>query len=49
MKTMYFGMKAKSCAGTILENPMPLQTLFGLLGADEEDEPKVPKCGFTPL
>jgi hypothetical protein len=26
-----------------------VQTLFGLLGADEEDEPKVPKCGFTPL
>ncbi|WP_188507865.1 hypothetical protein [Parapedobacter pyrenivorans] len=46
---MNFDSKAQSCAGTIMENPMPLQALFGLLSADEEDEPKVPKCGFTPL
>ncbi len=35
--------------GTVLENPIPLHTLFGWLSGDDDDKPSEPKCDFVPL
>ncbi|MFC7526120.1 hypothetical protein ACFQRK_19300 [Parapedobacter sp. GCM10030251] len=49
MKAMNFDQNVQPCGGMILEKPISLHTMLGLLSADKDDEPKVPKCGFTPL
>ncbi|WP_374741762.1 hypothetical protein [Parapedobacter sp. 2B3] len=49
MKSNHFSIDRQQGGGAILERPIPFSATFGWLSNDDEDEPKVPKCNFTPL